>query len=106
DTTAAHLNLAPATLVALGVAALLYGAAPRLMAPVSWALVGLMVIVGNFATILDLPAAVVNLSPLSHPAQMPTESFAGTPVVVLVLIAVAGAALGLAGFRRRQVNVT
>src|SRR5699024_3251511 len=40
DTTAAHLNLAPATLVALGVAALLYGAAPRLMAPVSWALVG------------------------------------------------------------------
>lgn len=104
DVTAAHLNLAPGPLVVLGVAALLYGAAPRLMAPVAWTLVGLMVLVGNFGSLLDLPEAVVNLSPLSHPAQLPTEAFAATPVVFLLAIAATGIVLGLIGFRRRQLS--
>lgn len=105
EVVAAHLNLVPGPLVVLGVAALLYGALPRLLAPVSWALVGLMVLVGNFGSLLDLPAVVVNISPLSHPAQVPTEPFAAMPVVVLLAIAAAGVVLGLVGFRRRQLNL-
>lgn len=104
DVTAAHLNITPAPLLVVGLAGLLYGVAPRLMAPVCWALVALMMIVGNFSTLLDLPEFVMNLSPLNHPAQMPAEPFALAPVVVLLAIATGAAMTGVIGFRRRQVN--
>ena len=104
ELTAAHLNLVPAPLVMLAVAALLYGFVPRLMAPIAWAFVGLMIFVGNFGSLLDLPEAVVDLSPLSHPAQMPMEPFAAAPVLILLAVAAAGTVLGLVGFRRRQLH--
>ncbi len=103
STLLAHVNLIPAVLVVLGLSALLYGWAPVLLAPVAWTLVGVMVLVGNFGTLLDLPAWLVDVSPLSHPAQVPVEELTVTPLLVLVALAVAGVALGLLGLRRRQV---
>lgn len=100
----AHLNVAPATLLVLGVCALLYGWAPRLLAAVGWALVALMVFVGNFAALLDVPQWVVDLSPLSHPAQFPVEDVALAPLVVLLVLTALGVALGLLGLRRREVT--
>lgn len=102
DVTAAHLNLVVGPLVVLGAAALLYGVLPALLAPIAWTLVGLMVLVGNFGALLDLPDAVLNLSPLSHPAQLPAEPFAVAPVVVLLAVAAVGIAGGITGFSRRQ----
>ncbi len=61
-----------------------------------------MVLVGNFGALLDLPDAVLNLSPLSHPAQLPAEPFAVAPVVVLLAVAAVGIAGGITGFSRRQ----
>ena len=104
DVTAAHLNLTPGPLVVLGLAGLLYGVAPRLTAPACWALVAVMVIVGNFGTLLDLPAFAMNVSPLNHPAEMPSEPFAIAPVATLIALAAAGVVLGIAGFRRRELN--
>jgi ABC-2 type transport system permease protein len=49
-----------------------------------------------------LPDAVLNLSPLSHPAQLPAEPFAVAPVVVLLAVAAVGIAGGITGFSRRQ----
>lgn len=103
DSTVAHLNLVPAVLAVLGLAALLHGWLPGLLAPVGWAMVGLIVFAGTFATLLDVPQAVVNLSPLSHPAQVPVEDVALAPLLVLAALTIAGVALGLLGLRRRQV---
>src|SRR5699024_10567288 len=52
DVLIAHVNVAAAPLVVLGLAGLLYGIAPRLMAPICWTIVAWMVIVGNFGTLL------------------------------------------------------
>ncbi|MGJ3509730.1 ABC transporter permease [Enemella sp. A6] len=103
DAVVAHLNMIPAVLVVLGVSALLHGWAPALLAPVGWALVAVMVFVGNFAALLDLPEWVSQISPLSHPAQYPSESIEAAPLLVLAAICAAGVALGLIGLRRRQI---
>ncbi len=75
------------------------------LAPVGWTLVALIVFVGNFATLLDLPDRVQDLSPLSHLAQMPVEDFAPLPAAMLAAAGVTGLALGLVGLRRREVGV-
>lgn len=103
QTTLAHLNVVPAVLVVLGLCALLHGWVPSLLAPVGWAVVGIMVFAGNFAALLDLPDWVVNLSPLSHVARVPVEDLAWAPVLVLTALALLGLVLGLAGLARREV---
>jgi ABC-2 type transport system permease protein len=105
DVVLAHVTLLPAVLLVLGLCALLLGWAPQLMVPVGWALVAVMVLVGNFGELLDLPAWVVALSPLSHLASMPVEPFEALPFAVLLVLALAAVALGLVGLRRRQVGV-
>jgi ABC-2 type transport system permease protein len=99
----AHLNMVPGMLVVVGVSALIFGWAPRALAIVGWALVGIIIFVGVFASLLDFPDWFLNLSPFSHLAQMPVEDFELAPVLWLTLIAAAGVALGLVGLGRRQV---
>ena len=99
----AHLNMVPGVLVVVGVSALIFGWVPRALAIVGWALVGVIIFVGVFASLLDFPDWFLNLSPFSHLAQMPVEEFSFAPVLWLTLIAVAGVALGLVGLGRRQV---
>lgn len=104
DALLAHVNMLPGVLVTLGVCAVIYGWAPRLLAIVGWALVAVMVFVGNFASILQVPDWVFRLSPLDYPAQVPVESIEWAPLAVLTLVALAGIALGLIGLRRRQIS--
>lgn len=105
DLVTAHLNMLPAVLVVLAVCAALFGWVPALLTPVGWALVGLIVFVGNFAALLDLPQWLRSLSPLSYPAQLPVEEFAPLPLVALLAIAVLGVGVGLVGLQRRQIGV-
>ncbi|GAA1715064.1 exporter of polyketide antibiotics [Dietzia cercidiphylli] len=98
-----HLGATPAVLLVLGVCAVLYGWAPRLTAPVGWALVALMFLVANFADLLDFPGWLRSLSPLHHLAAVPVEEFAPSPFLLVAVMAGALVAAGLAGFRRRQV---
>ena len=105
ELTAAMLNQAPAVLVLLALGVLLFGVLPRAIAAL-WALVGYGYLVGMFGPLLDIPQAAANLSPFEHAARLPVEPFALTPVLVLIGIAVAGAAGGMVAFRRRGINVT
>jgi ABC-2 type transport system permease protein len=105
DVTVAHLNQVPAVLVVLGLAALLFGLAPRVIA-LSWVTVGYALLVGTFGALMDVPDAAFEVSPFEHAATMPVEGFAATPVIVLTVVALAMAALGLAGFRRRDLHGT
>lgn len=100
-----HLNLLPGLLLVLGLCGLLFGWLPTLMAPLGWTVVGLVVVAGVFSDLLDLPDWVQQLSPLSHPAQLPVEDFAATPLVWLGGLTVLGVGLGLVGLSRRQIYV-
>lgn len=101
---AAHVALLPAPLLILGAVVLLFGWAPRLMAPVGWVLVALTAVVTLFADMLDLPGWVRMFSPIHHLADVPVESFAPGPFVAVTAVAVVVAGLGLLGFRRREVG--
>lgn len=103
--TAAHIALAPAALVVVGLGAALYGWAPRLMTPLCWVIVAGMGIVEFFGELLDLPESLLALSPLHQLARPPVEDFSIVTFAVVTAVAVALALAGLAGFRRRQVNV-
>ena len=103
DSMWAHLNMVPGVLVVVGGCALVFGWVPRVLAVVGWALVGVIIFVGVFASLLDFPDWFLDLSPFSHLAQVPVEDFSPAPVLWLTLIGAAGVALGLVGLRRRQV---
>lgn len=103
DLTLAHLGHVPAVLVVGAVAALLYGVVPRAV-PAAWALVGYGLVVGTFGPLLDLPQAAFDASPFEHAAAMPQEAFAAGPVVALLGLAAALAALGALALRRRDLE--
>ncbi|TQM71878.1 ABC-2 type transport system permease protein [Actinomadura hallensis] len=103
DVTAAHLAHVPGVLVMLGIAALLFGVFPRAIGVV-WAVLGYSLFAGLFGTITDMPQAARNLMPMEHVGQPPLDGVSWTATVVLLLVAVALSAAGLAGFRRRDLK--
>jgi ABC-2 type transport system permease protein len=100
----AHLNQVPAVWVVLGVAAMLFGVLPRGV-PAAWALVAFGMIAGTFGPLLDLPDAVLELSPFAHPAAVPLEAVRPVPLLALTAIGLVGAAVGTLAFRRRDLDV-
>jgi ABC-2 type transport system permease protein len=105
DLTVAHLVRAPEVLLFMAVAALLFGIIPRALS-LAWAVLVYAVLVAFFGPLLDLPQWLHNLSPLDHIARMPLEDFTLAPVLILAAIAAVAAALGLWGFRRRDLATT
>jgi ABC-2 type transport system permease protein len=105
ELTLAHLNQVPAVWVVLGVGVLLLGVAPRAV-PAAWALVAFGLLAGTFGMLLDLPEAVLELSPFAHPAPLPFEGLRIAPVLALTLLAVVTAGAGLLAFRRRDLHLT
>ncbi|MFW6203745.1 MAG: ABC transporter permease [Actinomycetota bacterium] len=103
DVAAAHLVYAPAVLVLLGAAALLFGALPRAIGA-TWAVLGFALIIGFFGPIMDLPQWVHNLSPFEHIARVPLEDLTWTPPLVLTALAAGLVALGLQLFRQRDLE--
>ncbi|MFJ2173896.1 ABC transporter permease [Streptomyces sp. NPDC087851] len=92
----------PAIWLLGAVAVLLYGAFPRATAA-AWAASGLALALGWLGPALDLPQALMNLSPFGHLPKLPGAEMTWTPVLVLTGLAVALVAAGLAGLRRRDV---
>lgn len=96
-----QLAYLPGTLVVGGVAAAVFGLAPRLTG-LAWAAVAFVALQLMLGELLGLPDVVDGISPFWHLAEVPVEDFAVLPSVVLVLLAVALTALGLWGYRRRD----
>jgi ABC-2 type transport system permease protein len=101
--TAAHLAHAPGVLVLLGIAALLFGVAPRLIG-LTWIPLGYGLFAGMFGAIVDHPQWLRNLSPMEHTGQPPLDGISWPAMVALLAIAAALALAGLAGFRRRDLR--
>ncbi|HEY8474516.1 MAG TPA: hypothetical protein VIL37_18020 [Natronosporangium sp.] len=91
-------------LVMLGIAALLFGLLPRAIGA-TWAVVGYSLFVGFFGTLLDLPQWALNLSPMSHIGQPPLDDVSWPVMVVLLVVAIGLSVAGLAGFRRRDLEI-
>jgi ABC-2 type transport system permease protein len=97
----------PAVLVLSGLAMALYGLLPRLT-PVSWAALAVSAFLVLLGPLLQLSQWVLDLAPFSHIPKLPGDQVqvVATPLVWLLVITVALAAVGLAGFRRRDILST
>lgn len=91
----------PAVWVLGALAVLLYGTCPR-AAVAGWAVAGLALALGWIGPALNLPQALMDLSPFGHLPKLPGGEMAWKPALVLTAIAVALVAGGLAGLRRRS----
>ncbi len=94
--------LAPAVWVLIGVAVALFGLAPRLAAA-AWGALAACYLAAFLGPLLGLPEWVMDASPYTHVPLLPAASFDAVPLLGLTAVAAALVAVGLVGFRRRNV---
>ncbi|MFJ9631518.1 ABC transporter permease [Streptomyces sp. NPDC101175] len=93
----------PAVWTLGALAVLLHGLSPRL-SPASWAAAGLALLLGWIGPALNLPQAVLDLSPFGHLPKLPGGEVTWAPPAVLMAITAALVATGLTGLRRRDLT--
>ncbi|NUR17121.1 MAG: polyketide antibiotic transporter [Dermatophilaceae bacterium] len=98
----AALATVPAIWVCVAVALLLVGLAPRLTG-LAWAVLITFLLLSELVPVLGLPDWMTNLSPFGHVPSMPAQEGRLLPLVLLVAVAAAVAAVGLGGLRRRDI---
>ncbi|MFE3939680.1 ABC transporter permease, partial [Streptomyces goshikiensis] len=99
---AATLGQLPAVWVIGALAALLHGAVPR-FAVAAWAVAGAALALGWVGPALNLPQAVLDLSPFAHLPKLPGgQDPSWAPFVALTALAAALLAAALTALRRRD----
>jgi ABC-2 type transport system permease protein len=98
----AALAYVPAVWVVAGLAVALVGVLPRWATAVSWAVVGLVLLVTMFAQPFRWPGWVSDLSPMSWVPAQPLEPWTAGSAVGLLAVAAGLLGIGFAGFRRRD----
>ncbi|MEU8852881.1 ABC transporter permease [Streptomyces sp. NPDC048564] len=93
----------PAVWVVGGLAVLLYGLLPR-AAMAAWGVAGAILLIGWVGPALDVPQAVLDLSPFGHLPKLPGGGMEWGPVLAVTGLAVVLVAGGLAGLRRRDMT--
>jgi ABC-2 type transport system permease protein len=104
--TRAALVQAPAVLALAGLAVVAFGLLPQLAVALSWTALALCVLIGQLGQLFGLPQAVMNLSPFTHLPAAPAADVTALPLLMLMLVAVALVAVGLASFRRRDLALS
>jgi ABC-2 type transport system permease protein len=98
----AGANCLPAALLFLGVGALCYAVLPRAGASIAYGLVSIAFLWQLFASLLDVPRWMLDLSPFRHIGLVPAQSFQAGSAAVMIAIGLV-AALGAARtFERRD----
>lgn len=103
DLIASGLMFAPAFWVVFGFAAALIGLFPR-AAAFSWAVPVFAIVVIYLGGALQLPEWLMNISPYQHISRYPAEPVDWAPLLWLTGLAAVFAAIGLAGYRRRDLS--
>ena len=99
---AAALAYLPAVLVAAGLVVAAFGILPHRAVAIAWTAVALFFLMAQLGPLLDLPQAVLDLSPFTHIPAVPAAELTVLPLVVLLAVAAGLFVIGLAGFRRRD----
>ncbi|MFI2509505.1 ABC transporter permease [Streptomyces sp. NPDC018972] len=99
----ACLAQVPAVWVIGGVAVLLYGLVPRAVTA-AWGVAGAVLLIGWVGPALDVPRAVLNLSPFGHLPKLPGGGMEWAPVLILTALAAGLVGAGVAGLRRRDLT--
>ncbi|MEV6872523.1 ABC transporter permease [Amycolatopsis sp. NPDC051128] len=103
DSLAGMLVQLPATWVVIALAVTIFGLLPGFSAA-AWAVGSLALLISLFGPVVNLPQAVLDVSPFQHPPKLPGQEFAATPMVWLLAVTVVALVAGLAGWRRRDVG--
>ncbi|MFD8502842.1 ABC transporter permease [Streptomyces sp. NPDC059687] len=93
----------PAIWVIGGLAVLLYGVLPQ-GAAAAWGMAGAALLIGWVGPALDLPQAVLDISPFGHLPKLPGGEMDWPPVLLLTALAAVLVAAGLTGLRRRDLS--
>src|SRR6266487_123583 len=102
--TLAGLAQVPAALVIAAAAAALFGLAPKASVAGSWTVLGVVVLMLFLGAILQLPNWLMDISPYTHLPKLPGGTVSAAPLIWLCVTALALAAAGLAGLRRRDIG--
>jgi len=97
----------PAILLLAGVVTALTALLPRAAAALSWAVLLVAILLGPMfgAATLQLPAWAQDVSPFTHTPKLPAADLSALPVFSLIAIAVALLFMGMATFRRRNLQL-
>jgi ABC-2 type transport system permease protein len=98
----ASLAMVPAVWVLIGVAVAIFGLLPRAMG-VAWGALGACFLVSYLGPLLSLPEWLMDLSPYNHVPLLPAADASAGPLLALTAVAAALLAVGVIGFRRRDV---
>jgi ABC-2 type transport system permease protein len=101
----AALIQAPAVLVLAGIAVTAFGLLPALSSAVTWAAAGAVLLLTLLGDLLELPDALLDLSPFSHLPELPAADLSPGPILALLAVAAGAIVIGLVGFRRRDLAV-
>ncbi|MFD8029742.1 ABC transporter permease [Streptomyces sp. NPDC059717] len=93
----------PAIWVIGGLAVLLYGVLPQ-GAAAAWGVAGAALLIGWVGPALDLPQAVLDISPFGHLPKLPGGEMDWPPVLLLTALAAVLVAAGLTGLRKRDLS--
>ena len=92
----------PAALVFVGVTTLLVGLLPQAAIGLGWGVYGVLLVIGLFAKLLNLPDWLAKVSPISDVPSVPTHDW--VPTIIVAAVAVAATLIGAAAFRRRDLS--
>jgi ABC-2 type transport system permease protein len=94
----------PAALAVAAVAMAAIGVLPKWSGPIGWTVLAFCGFIGIFGPAINLPQAVLDISPFTHVPKVPGGVFSSMPLIWLSAIAVALACVGLTALRRRDVG--
>lgn len=102
ELTGAALVQVPAALTLAGFVVAVFGGFPRAAVAVAWSAFAVCLLLGQLGALLGLPQLVLDISPYTHLPKAPVAEVTATPLLVLLAVAAALAATGIALFRRRD----
>jgi polyether ionophore transport system permease protein len=100
----AALAQLPASLAVAGVAAVLFGLAPRVSVAGGWTVAGAAILLTLFGPVLRLPQWALDISPFTHVPKLPGAAVQAGPLLWLALAALVAGAAGLGAFRVRDIG--
>ncbi|MFC9999366.1 ABC transporter permease [Nocardia sp. NPDC127526] len=101
---AASLAYLPGVWTIAAAAAIAFGWLPKIALPVAWSVFAYCAVATLFTDSFDLPDWFDDASPFAHTPLAPLEGVTATALLILLALGAAGIAVGLTGFRRRDVG--